>query len=322
MMTCEVIGCRLPGIDMMRSDRFLCTWPECGRTYSKISKLNEHARSHTNTRPYSCDYEGCGKTFLRNGHLQRHRLAHSAERPYSCTHCPKTFVLHHHLRRHERLHDAPAHVCSQCDTAFARKEQLRRHLRTHERRTKVYACGVDGCTEQFSKWTLVVAHRRLHSSGVVCNECGKTFGRRRNMQAHVRRVHAKIDPVGGQVCEREGCGKEFSSKNALKVHTATVHDGIKPYQCETCTKSFGHKHLLVRHCRIHSTDHEKEDLGEPAPAVLVDGLPNLVTRLTGSGVYEERHLECPFIDCRKRFQRDYDLHRHLQSFHPNMEECP
>jgi uncharacterized Zn-finger protein len=137
----------------------------------------------------------------------------------------------------------------------------------------------------------------------------------------VRRVHAKINPIGGQVCEREDCGKEFSSKNALKVHIATVHDGIKPYQCETCTKSFGHKHLLVRHRRIHDTNDggkEEEDLDETVD--LLDDPPNVVERLTGSGSYEERHLECPVTDCRKRFRREYDLHRHNQSFHLTLEE--
>lgn len=33
---------------MNRSDRYFCSWPECGRSYSKPSKLAEHYRSHTN----------------------------------------------------------------------------------------------------------------------------------------------------------------------------------------------------------------------------------------------------------------------------------
>lgn len=32
----------------MRNDRYFCTWPECGRSYAKPSKLTEHYRSHTN----------------------------------------------------------------------------------------------------------------------------------------------------------------------------------------------------------------------------------------------------------------------------------
>lgn len=32
----------------MRTDRYFCTWPECGQSYSKPSKLSEHFRSHTN----------------------------------------------------------------------------------------------------------------------------------------------------------------------------------------------------------------------------------------------------------------------------------
>jgi uncharacterized Zn-finger protein len=164
----------------------------------------------------------------------------------------------------------------------------------------------------------VVAHRKTHTTVATCEECQKTFGKNRNLQAHIRRVHAGIKQSGSHLCDWEDCKREFSSKNALKVHLATVHEKIKPYTCEKCKKSFGHKHLLVRHRRTHEREHESEEgkgEGDLRNEVSVETL--LVERLTGAGEYlEGREIECPVVECKKRFMREYDLQRHIQSVHP------
>lgn len=188
-------------------------------------------------------------------------------------------------------------------------------MATHVQSEKVYVCGMDECLEQFGKWSLVVAHRKnAHppTTSFPCEECEKVFNRKRNLQAHTRRVHAKLEDKIGQACSWEDCDKLFSSKSALKVHIATVHENKKPYTCEECGKCFGHKHLLVRHRRIHNQEPKIESSPEESKS------PNIMELLTGDPQPLERQYVCHIKECRRVFMRQYDLDRHALSSHSSV----
>ena len=53
--------------------------PTCGKTFSKVTHLKAHVRSHNNERPYECEWRGCGKTFVRSDELKRHAWIHTKE---------------------------------------------------------------------------------------------------------------------------------------------------------------------------------------------------------------------------------------------------
>jgi hypothetical protein len=42
----------------------------------------------------------------------------------------------------------------------------------------------------------------------------------------------------------------------------------------------------------------------------------VLERLTGIKYAVKRQLACPVDGCKKRFMRDYDIERHIESFHP------
>ncbi len=354
---------------MSRPDRHQCSWPGCDRSYGKRAKMEEHMRSHTNTRPFCCTR--CTKTFLRRAHCDRHEACvhgppdGAPERAHACPAegCARTFGLKHHLTRHLRIHVEPRpYPCGAVDAAggapctesFGKRWQLRRHQQARHPTdgaaiagARVYLCG--GCADSFPKWSLAVAHRREcaraaqaragEQAVLACGECGKAFGKRRHLQAHVRNVHASLRgafvPHGGvhaaHVCTLGDCarapasadgscvpggGRPFSSRSALKVHIATVHEKRKPYACTECDGTFGHKHLLARHVRAHRSREAAAAAAGAQRGPTEAAQPHMVVeQLTGSAYARERCIACPAADCTVRCVRPYDMARHVAACH-------
>ena len=90
---------------------------------------------------------------------------------------------------------------------------------------------------------------------------------------------------------------------------------MKPFICEYdgCGQSFGFKKVLQRHQFTHT---------QPAPPRVrkVVKEAGIINELAGTG-YEDtgRDIDCTVEGCEWRFTRDYDLKRHLASFHQQSE---
>ncbi|KAJ3100451.1 hypothetical protein HDU96_010316, partial [Phlyctochytrium bullatum] len=73
----------------------------CGKTFSSLGSLRQHAKNHHGNRTKDFGCARCGKTFLRKQDLRRHENTHTGVRPFACPlGCGTVFSRNDALQRH------------------------------------------------------------------------------------------------------------------------------------------------------------------------------------------------------------------------------
>lgn len=140
------------------------------------------------------------------------------------------------------------HMCTSCQSSFARLSHLRLHIRTIHDKLKPFQC--DECPATFGHVSSKYRHYRtvhLKRRDFSCDRCGQSFAERSAVLKHCRTVHEGARPYPCRIC-----GFRFHFKLHLAQHVATVHDKLRPHQCAVCNSCFGQRSSLNRHVRqIH-----------------------------------------------------------------------
>ncbi|KAK5163655.1 uncharacterized protein LTR77_010604 [Saxophila tyrrhenica] len=79
------------------------TCSTCGKTFPNQSKLDIHATSHTQEKPYACPDESCSETFGTETNANNHyRRKHTDLAKTLCPTCGRTFSNKDNMKRHRK----------------------------------------------------------------------------------------------------------------------------------------------------------------------------------------------------------------------------
>lgn len=260
---------------------FSCTHADCGATFTREWKLNEHLTVHTGERLYQCEVANCGRRFKRKSHLSSHMLRHTGVKQFKCdfTDCMKSFFDVRKLKRHVGfVHgDENCCKCTECSLTFKKRRLFKQHLKEHNMSVK-FRCSKDGCAASFDTHMALKAHMKTHTgyscprddcetfehkwgklqkhiatnhpATFTCKECKKEFKKANGLRRH-KRSHASHKPV--LVCPREDCQAFFSTTFNLEHHIRKVHLQLLKYKCSypDCTRSFAMRESMNRHMLRH-----------------------------------------------------------------------
>ncbi|KAJ9643398.1 hypothetical protein H2199_004077 [Coniosporium tulheliwenetii] len=226
-----------------REKNFHCHYPNCGKSFIRPSRLEEHILSHTGGRPFAC--KQCPKTFVRNNHLKRHvKTSHTSERDYIChwPSCGKGFASGTRLRRHIATHEAKEQYrCTAyppCNAIFRKHTTLQKHIASAHLNQKAWPCTfIDDttgqpCTHAYDTESALRAHQgRIHGGS-----------RYVNTRLDFRRDHSNSPDSTPRVT--------FPTYALLQSHIKTAH----PPQCPHCPRTFDTPRALRQHIEIaHAT---------------------------------------------------------------------
>ena len=143
-----------------------------------------------------------------------------------------------------------------------------------------------------------------------CEKCEKTFLRAINMKIHMKQVHERTNNHKCMVCE-----KFFNTSYHLKRHLL-VHEGRKPLKCQKCEKTFKASYIKKHMKRVHDEGIRKNHTKcmvkcEICAIDLEKG--NLKRHI--QSIHERNFFKCTKNKCNKKFRRNSNLTRHLNTVH-------
>ena len=120
--------------------------PECYKVFPDVDHLEKHRNIE-----HRLECEICGKTFTRLTNLQQHVRIHSGDKVYNCKFCPEGFDSEYAYKQHMKSHpenqrSKKGFHCQLCDESFKEPSSLISHYRSQSHRDKATSLGIGADT--------------------------------------------------------------------------------------------------------------------------------------------------------------------------------
>ncbi|RKP07839.1 hypothetical protein THASP1DRAFT_11062, partial [Thamnocephalis sphaerospora] len=213
---------------------YKCTTEGCDQAFAKHTQLRKHMSEHTGLRPYPCEEDGCSCSFQTPSALRKHMLTHTSksrayERIYMCgrDECGQQFTKWSLLQAH--VQEMHRYRCVECGREFKKGDALRAHMRTHDENAPVFHCPFEGCTKHYAKENGLQTHIRIihnNEKRFECNVCGKRFGYKHVMLAHLIHIRCELTLLLHTVTHRQQVLESVGGVQKRKRSRSSPSDAV------------------------------------------------------------------------------------------------
>ena len=287
----------------------MCSYPNCGSTYTSLTHLKRHIFKHIGISVYKCPYPECSdKPYFRDSPaLQRHVQAHQKrDKFYFCTLCNKRF---------DYLNNYKVHVCQTHKTDKSADSQKNTELSPEESLT-------EWVKKETTKLGLRLGRGAETRYECVYPHCGSAYTSLTHLNAHIFKHIGILVPKKRQ--EPDGTETEFlssprgmtaRSQSAAMLEKSADSQKNKRQKPDESLKEWVKKETAKWVVQLDPSVERRFVCSYPNCGSTYTSLAHLRRHIfihIGISVYKCTSLEC---SNKPYFRDSLALHNHLQAYH-------
>ena len=239
-----------------------CTSDNCDKIFTKKKVLVMHFKEFHQSASYSCSI--CDRKFKDRCNYKRHVMLHRERPAVQCKDCAKFFTNNGNLKRHIKENHSSYSLAKEILVELLIKIMTRENIEASGSeempgkevehisqgnefempgREVEHICPGNEFEEE---GRFLIPESGPRGEHFVCDECGKRFGNRSNLNRHVKSLHKSQETV----CPHPFCQKIFSDKFMMMKHKSFC---FMKCPWEDCSLKFTRPTLFKQHQKAHES---------------------------------------------------------------------